>query len=729
MDKSPVSGVAGAVRVEKLSLSKLREAERHGKRENESGKSRVVRDAPPVTTTGLDLEALYEAHVKGAFVPKGKNIAIEVLVQFPKDLVDGSDAGYLVTHARRFVESVWGPQSIFGDRCDRDEKGDTNVSVFIAPKYIKKTKRTEKVSVSLTRDLKRLVSEKTNNEEEAHKWAIGRALQDAIFEYFRDEMKLAGVQRGEPKAKIGSDWKTAEQLRKEELQSMKAGLEEEKRKTAELQQNAQQLVEQATADRDQAKALREEAEAAKAAAEAEKQRAAAAREIAERLQQEAEALRTEQKAASRTAEQERIHRNAEIARKEAKLTAELDAATKARRQAEADADAAAENRRASAAVMETTRSELSRVQAERKQLERDRTREAAQLALLARAADDDSGFDLRPSGAGFSMARSRMTQPERAALDSPWSSAMNVIARKLAEALEQVRRALLRLADKETRLERERQEHERSVAAHREAVRTHQNAVRDLDARIATLNEKERQIEERLANASETVSAAESREREAGAAKRLQEQWLTVIAATASAPDKIVIEENGKIAISSQIVASLPEPVRSALGKDAPDWAKNVIKERQALAQAKGQAKAAEAEWRRKSETVSADQRRIEQSRKIAADIVDNKCVASAKGGVLSLHYNDAPGAKAVREHRLAELEPSLVHLANLFDRFRKMTADIANLHTELQDERDSLAKRYPEQAKKLDEEQERTTQKVNNTFTPPPTWGADLGG
>lgn len=728
MDKSPVSGVAGAVRIEKLCLSKLREAERHGKWENESAKSRVVRDAPPVTTTGLDLEALYEAHVKGAFVPKGKNLAIEVLVQFPKDLVDGSDAGYLVTHARRFVESVWGPQSIFGDRCDRHEKGVTNVSVFIAPKYIKKTKRTEKVAVSLTRDLKRLVSEKTNNEEEAHKWAIGRALQDAIFEYFRDEMKLAGVQRGEPKAKIGTDWKTAEQLRKEELQSMKAGLEEEKRKTAELQQKAQQLVEQAAADRDQAKALREEAEAAKAAAEAEKQLATAAREIAERLQQEAEALRTEQKAASRTAEQERIHRNAEIARKEAKLTAELDAATKARRQAEADAITAAENRRASAAVMETTRSELARVQAERKQLERDRTREAAQLALLARAADDDSGFDLRPSGAGFSMARSRMTQPERAALDSPWSSAMNVIARKLAEALEQVRRALLRLADKETRLERERQEHERSVAAHREAVRTHQNAVRDLNARVATLNEKERQIEARLAKASETVRAAESMGRKAEAAKLLHEQWLTVITATASAPDKIVIKENGKVAVSSQVVASLPEPVRSALDKDAPDWAKNVIKERHALAQAKGQAKSAETEWKRKSEAVFAAQRRIEQSREIVSDIVANKCVASATNGVLSLNYRNAAGESVVKEHRLGDLEPSLVHVANLYSRFRKMTADIANLQTTMQEERDSLAKRYPEQATELMEEQEKTTQKVNNTFTPPPMWGADLG-
>jgi hypothetical protein len=725
MKKSPVSGISGSIRAVCMSKADLAAAEKHGKRLDATSQARAISKDPPVTTTGLDLRNLYKKHVKDVFVPKCKTIAKHIIIQFPKDLVDGEDPAYMLRHARAIVETIFGEGSIFADRVDRDEKGRHIVDIFVAPKYIKKTKHTSQVAVSVSVHEEALAKK---HKRKNHPWGRGQAMQDAIFEYFRDKMKLPGVQRGDPKANPGPDWKSAEELREEELESKKAELEEEKRKTAELQKTAQQLVEQATADRDQAKVLREEAEAAKAAAEAEKQRATAAREIAERLQQEAEALRSQQEAASRMAEQERIHRDAEITRKEAKLTAELDAATKARRQAEADAATAAENRRASAAVMATTRSELARVQAERKQLERDRTREAAQLALLARAADDDSGFDLRPSGAGFSMDKSRMTQSERMAFESPWTAAMNVIARKLADALEQVRRALLRLADKETRLERERQEHERSVAAHREAVRSHQNAVRDLDARIAKIDEKERQIEQRLAKASEAVRAAENKEREAEAAKRLQEQWLTVIAATASTPDKIVIQENGKVVVSSQAMATLPEPVRSALGKDFPDWAKNVIKQRQALAQAKGQAEAAEAESKRKSEAVSADQRRIEQSRKIVADIVGNKCVASARGGVLSLHYNDAPGAKAVREHRLSDLEPSLVHLANLFDRFRKMTADIATLHTEMRDERDSLAKRYPEQATKLNEEQERASQKVNNAFTPPPMWGVDLG-
>lgn len=725
MKKSPVAGISGSIRAVCLSKADLTAAERHGKRLDATSHARAISKDPPVTTTGLDLQELYTQHVKDVFVPKCKTIAKHIIIQFPKELVDGEDPTYMLRHARAIVETIFGDESIFADRVDRDEKGRHIVDIFVAPKYIKKTKHTSQAAVSVSVHEEALAKK---YERKNHPWGRGQAMQDAIFEYFRDKMKLPGVQRGDPKANPGPDWKSAEELRKEELESRKAELEEEKRKTAELQKTAQELQAQATADRDQARALREEAEATKAAAEAEKQRATAAREIAERLQQEAEALRSQQQAASQMAEQERIHRDAEIARKEAKLTAELDAATKAKGQAEADADAAAENRRASAAVMETTRSELARVQAERKQLERDRAREAAQLALLARAADDDSGFDLRPSGAGFSMARSRMTQPERAALDSPWSSAMNVIARKLAEALEQVRRALLRLADKETRLERERQEHERSVANHREAVRTHQNAVRDLNARVATLNEKERQIEERLAKASETVRAAESKERKAEAAKLLHEQWLTVITVTASAPDKIVIKENGKVAVSSQIVASLPEPVRSALGKDAPDWAKNVIKERHSLARAKGQAEAAETEWKRKSEAVSLDQGRIEKSRKVLDAIVTGKWDVTITDGFMTMRHDSDTESLNVRKIPLAEMEPSLLHAAQAFMHLSATTESVLELRDNLKKERSDLVASQPERASQIEEDQRRSDDKIRKVLRLPPGWEQGIG-
>jgi FixJ family two-component response regulator len=419
----------------------------------------------------------------------------------------------------------------------------------------------------------------------------------------------------------------------------------------------------------------------------------------------------------------RAHKDAEIARKEAKLATELAAAAEARKQAEADAVGAAENRRASAAVMETAQSELARAQAERKQLERDRDREATQLALLVRAANDDNGLDLRPSGDGFSMAKSRMTQPEKAAFESPWSATMHTIGRKVAEALEQVRRALLRLADKEARLERGRQEHERSAAAHREAVSNHQNAVRDLNARIANFNEKEKQIEERLAKASETVRFAEGKEREAAAAMRLQQHWLTVIAATASEPHKITIQENGQVAVAPQMMASLSDLVRSDLRKDAPDWVKNVVKQREALAQAKGQAEAAEAEWKRKSEAVSTVQERIEKSRKVLDAIVTGNWDVTIADGFMAARHNSDSESRNVHRIPLADMEPSLLHAARSFLHLSATTGSVLELRDDLKKERSALVKLQPERASQIEEEQQRTDDKIGRVLQLPPGW------
>lgn len=231
----------------------------------------------------------------------------------------------------------------------------------------------------------------------------------------------------------------------------------------------------------QAKSLREEAEAAKAAAEAENQRATAAREIADQLREDAEALRRQHEAASQKVEEQRISSEAEIARTQARISAELEAAADAKRQANADAASAAETRRAAAALMETAKSAMAQVTTDREQLERDRDREAAQLALLVRAADDGNGLELRVSGATLSMAKSRMTQPEKTAYEGRWSAGIVAIGRKLADALETVRQTLLRLADRESTLERERREHQRSVAAHQEALRVTDRRLKDAE--------------------------------------------------------------------------------------------------------------------------------------------------------------------------------------------------------------------------------------------------------
>jgi hypothetical protein len=223
--KSVVSGVAGSVRLKQLNAAGLTTAEKHGKRLDQTGKTRAIDDTPPLTRTGLDLNALYTAHVEGAFIPKAKTKAMHMILQFPKNLVDPADAPGMLDHARAYVERVFGPDAIFGDRIDRDEKNKQVVDLFIAPKYVKRTKKGEKIAVSMTRDLKKLA------EKHGHPpipQGIGRAMQDELLEYFRDVMELDGVQRGAKKAFAGPDWKSAEQQRVEELEGIERDLGRER---------------------------------------------------------------------------------------------------------------------------------------------------------------------------------------------------------------------------------------------------------------------------------------------------------------------------------------------------------------------------------------------------------------------------------------------------------------------------------------------------------------------
>lgn len=725
MKKSPVAGISGSIRAVCLTKADLTAAEKHGKRLDATSRARAISKDPPVTTTGLDLQKLYKQHIKDVFVPKCKTIAKHIIIQFPKDLVDGEDPAYMLRHARRIVEMIFGDQAIFADRVDRDEQGRHIVDIFVAPKYIKKTKHTSQVAVSVS--VHEVALAKKHGRKK-HPWGRGQAMQDAIYEYFRDVMLLPGVQRGDPKAGPGPDWKAAEELRKEELEDIKAKLEEERREIAEMGRNAQQQFDQAKADREHAQKMREEADAANDAAQLEKRRAIEAREIADQLREDAEALRRQNEAASQKVEEQRISSEAEIARTQARISAELEAAAEARRQANADVASAAETRRAAAALMETARSSMLQVTAEREQLERDRDREAAQLALLVRAADDSNGLELRVSGATLSMAKSRMTQPEKTAYEGRWSAGIVAIGRKLADALETVRQTLRRLADRESTLERDRREHQRSVAAHQEAVRAHQDTVRDLDVRIANVVESERQIKQQLDAATEATNAAAAKERQASAAMLVQEHWMTVIAATASAPDKISIDGGGKVAVAPQLMASMPEPLRSTVEKNAPDWARNIIKARHELGQARQQAEAAEADWKRKVEAVSAEQRRIEKSRKILAAITSGQSGVSIKDGIITLRPTNDSDARNVARMPVADLEPGFVRAAQAFTHSVGTIDRVLELQDTLKQERLALAKLQPERASQLAEDQRQTDEKVRKGLGLPPEWGQGVG-
>ncbi|GAA0763803.1 hypothetical protein FHS52_002428 [Erythromicrobium ramosum] len=390
--------------------------------------------------------------------------------------------------------------------------------------------------------------------------------------------------------------------------------------------------------------------------------------------------------------------------------------------------AMAETRRAAAALMETAKSAMAQVTTEREQLERDRNREAAQLALLVRAADDGNGLELRVSGATLSMAKSRMTHPEKTAYESRWSAGIVAIGRTLADALETVRRTLLRLADKEATLERERKEHQRSVDAHQEALRAHQDAVRDLDIRIANNNDAEKQIKQRLDTATEALNAAAAKDRQANAATLLQERWLTVISATASASDKVTIDDSGKVAVAPQLMASMPEPIRATIEKDAPDWARGVIQARHELAEARQQAEAAEADWKRKTEAVSAEQRRIEKSRKVLDAVVSGKWDVAITDGYMTMRHDSDTERRNVQRIPLADMEPSLLHAAQAFTHLSTTTDSVLELRESLKKERSALAKSQPERASQIEAEQRRTDDKVREVLRLPPGWGQGIG-
>ncbi len=256
----------------------------------------------------------------------------------------------------------------------------------------------------------------------------------------------------------------------------------------------------------------------------------------------------------------------------------------------------------------------------------------------------------------------------------------------------------------------------------------HHDAVRDLDVRIANVSESERQIKQRLDAATEASNAAAAKERQASAAMLVQEHWMALIAATASAPDKIIIDGSGKVAVAPQLMASMPEPLRSTVQKDAPDWARGIIKARHELGKAWQQAEAAKADWKRKAEALSAEQQRIEKSRKILDAITSGQWAASIEGDSMTMRPANDSDPGNVARMPLADLEPSFVHAAQAFTHLSTTTDSVLELRESLKKERSALAKSQPERASQLDEEQRQTDEKVRKGLRLPPGFGQGLG-
>lgn len=594
MKLSPVSGVAGAARVQKLNLPELRKAERHGKRLDDTGKSRAVFDAPPVTTTGLDLENLYQAHVADAFVPKAQSIAMHILVQLPKDLVDGEDPGTLLKYSRGFVESVFGPHSIFADRVDRDEKGRTNVDLFVTPKYIKRTKHTEKMAVSMTRDLK-AVADKYSRKQ--HKWDTGRALQDALYDYLENTVGLEGVKRGEPKKVAGSDWDTAEQLRMAELAEKERQVDAQLRQASERKADAERLQKQANVDRDAAQALREQARTAETQTKrdrllAQQDRAEAARIVREAEEQARKAMQ-ERERASREVE----NKKTALVRQEAELARLIAEAAENVGKAKADAEAARKNLITMEVKLAEAIAERAASQAASERFARQQALHQKQLALVARASDDANGLDLKLAGNTFTMSSSRMTEEEKVTQASKWPSYIIAIARTIATTLQKLRDMAANLAQRElavtkrdAKLVELEADLERKRAAYASDRAEHEKKLVQLDLRTEKLAEDEKAAAKIAAEAQKKLQDAEFETIVAKVEREEQNKWLTAMRALETLPEDVRVAPNGRISVTPSAEKALATAVVDLLKKEPPEWATVLVRQRRDLAEAERKA-------------------------------------------------------------------------------------------------------------------------------------------
>jgi hypothetical protein len=196
-------GRVGAVRQMALRAADLSAMEKHGKRLDASSQSRRVRDESPLIWNTLDIKEAREMHMEGV-QQSGQTACLHILCQFPTELMPTDDTGQfdMVRHSVRFVQRFHGGNAVFAARLDRDESGQHTVDVFALPKYERAYKdgRTAwRASVS-----KYTKAEAKRRFGRDDRRSQGSALQDAWFEYLRDEMGL-DVQRPERKKATARD--------------------------------------------------------------------------------------------------------------------------------------------------------------------------------------------------------------------------------------------------------------------------------------------------------------------------------------------------------------------------------------------------------------------------------------------------------------------------------------------------------------------------------------------
>lgn len=404
---------------------------------------------------------------------------------------------------------------------------------------------------------------------------------------------------------------------------------------------ASEQLRQADAAREAAAAITREAEeqreaAAKAVQRAEEDRQIAAAERAEatRLRMELEADITRQRL-----EVEDLRAAAAVARDAADhQRVELDAARLAmiasRDQAAADAANAARNRQEAEAALAAIEGERAVIAEQRRRIEDDRRIDEAQLELLARAADDRTGMNLRLKGDRFAIGPDGLNDEDHAIRAKGWSKPLIAIARSLATALDHVR-ALVRTLEQRERavedraaaiVERETQlskghtaleamrishqlvvadldEREQDIltrsrantrreaelvqdrAAHDARVAAHQRAIADLDRRRAVLDADELRITE----AAETVEVQRKEalavQASADATLRDHHRWIEVIDVLEAQPDWVDVGPGGALMLDKHAATASPS-LAKAFESTPPEWVVSLSVQRLDLADA-----------------------------------------------------------------------------------------------------------------------------------------------
>lgn len=208
-------------RIKPLNGPLLAAAEQHGRRLDAAAIRRKVRDDPSLTWTpdGVDGDPLALSdrladHVAGALVPKAKAKALHMLVKLPASVPVETveDARAALALIVQFAQDSYGGNAVFSARMDRDERSLNSVDLFLAPRYLKVTKRKSEEAVSLTRFGKLLAKkrgiEDRSDSAKGSMQAQGSALQDELADWLT--ARGFEAQRGVAKDRDGDDWKTPE---------------------------------------------------------------------------------------------------------------------------------------------------------------------------------------------------------------------------------------------------------------------------------------------------------------------------------------------------------------------------------------------------------------------------------------------------------------------------------------------------------------------------------------